>query len=106
MIHATGSGNEEASSLVSISEAIEYGCEETGESPIQRYFLDYENEHANRQWFKSRKAPNLYKQHVSHKPDFQRSLQLGLSNMETHIEGNYVWFVVDVNANRKILARL
>ena len=98
VIHATGGGNEDATSLVSISEAIEYGCEETGESPIQRYFLDYENEHANGQKIKSRKVSKLYKQHAGHKPDFQQILQLSLSNMESHIEGNYVWFVVNVNA--------
>ena len=98
VIHATGGGNEDATSLVSISDAIEYGCKKTGESPIQRYFLDYENEHADRQKIKNPRVSKLYKQHAGHKPDFQQSLQLSLSNMETHIEGNYVWFVVDVNA--------
>lgn len=98
VIHAIAGGNEDAPSLVSITEAIEYGCEETGESPIQRYFLDYENEPANGQKTKNRKVPNLYKQHASHEPDLQQSLQLSLSNIETHIEGNYVWLVVDVNA--------
>ena len=98
VIHATGGGNEDPSSLISIAEAIEYGCEETGESPIQRYFLDYENEHANRQKFGNRKVANLIKHHVSHKRDLQQTLQLSLSNMEVHIEGNYVWLVMDVNA--------
>jgi len=98
VIHATGGGNEDPSSLISIAEAIEYGCEETGESPIQRYFLDYENEHANGQKFRSRKVANLFKHHVSQKPDFQQALQLSLSNMEAHIEGNFVWLVMDVNA--------
>jgi len=98
VIHATGGGNEDPSSLISIAEAIEYGCEETGESPIQRYFLDYENEHANGQKFGHRKVANLFKHHVSHKPDFQQTLQLSLSNMEVHIEGNYVWLVMDVNS--------
>lgn len=98
VIHATGGGNEDPSSLISIAEAIEYGCEETGESPIQRYFLDYENEHANRQKSRSRKVANLFKNHVSQKPDFQQALQLSLSKLETHTEGNYLWLVMDVNA--------
>ena len=98
VIHATGGGNEDPSSLISIAEAIEYGCEETGESPIQRYFLDYENVHAKGQKFGHRKVAKLFKHHESHKPDFQQALQLSLSKLETHIEGNYLWLVMGVNA--------
>lgn len=82
--------------LVTIIEAVERGWEEADGSPFRRYYLDFEGARYIESGGQNEGLTDLVEHHVVPEGDALSDLELELSNIETHIEGDFAWAIADV----------
>ena len=88
--------NEDAEELVAIIGAIEEGWEQADGTPFREHFLDFPGARYIESGGQNEGLNDLVEQHVEPEGDALEGLELSLTNIETHFEGNFAWAVADV----------
>lgn len=99
-------------SLVDIIGAIEKGWEQGDGAPFESHFLDFEGARYIESGGQNEGLTDLVENHVEPEGHALANFDLVFSNVETHIEGDFAWAIVDVELtatvvrdNRKIHRR-
>lgn len=88
--------NENAEELVAIIGAIEEGWEQADGTPFREHFLDFPGARYIESGGQNEGLNDLVEHHVEPEGDALDGLELSLTNIETHFEGNFAWAVADV----------
>jgi hypothetical protein len=88
--------NEDAEELVAIIGAIEEGWEQADGTPFREHFLDFPGARYIESGGQNEGLNDLVEHHVEPEGDALEGLELSLTNIETHFEGNFAWAVADV----------
>ena len=89
--------NETDSALVNIIKSVERGWEAADGVPFRQYFLDFEGARYIESGGQNEGLDDLVTHHVEPEGDSLDGLDLTFTNIETHIEGDFAWAVVDVD---------
>ncbi len=87
--------DDDAAHLVAIIHAIERGWEEADGTPFREHFLDFEGARYIESGGQNAGLSDLVEHHVEPEGDALDSLELTFSKIETHIEGDFAWAVVN-----------
>ena len=90
------SANEDAAELVAIIGAIETGWEQADGTPFRKHFLDFPGARYIESGGQNKGLTDLVEHHVEPEGDALEGLELSLTNIETHFEGDFAWAVADV----------
>lgn len=82
--------------LLSIIEAVRMGWLEADGTPFRRHFLDFEGARYFETGGQNVGLTDLVEHHVEPEADAFTEFELNLSNIETHIEGDFAWALADV----------
>lgn len=93
---ATAESNEDQAALIDIIEAIEKGWEEADGSTFRRYYLDFDGARYFESGGQNTGLEDLVEHHVEPEGDAFSSFDLSLTNIETHLEGDFAWALADV----------
>lgn len=88
--------------LVNIIESIERGWETADGTPFRQHFLDFEGARYIESGGQNEGLDDLVTHHVEPEGDALDGLDLTFSNIETHIEGDFAWAVVDVEVRATV----
>ncbi len=86
---------DDAAELVAIIQAVEKGWEEADGTPFRKHFLDFEGARYIESGGQNAGLSDLVEHHVEPEGDALDSLELTFSKIETHIEGDFAWAVVN-----------
>ena len=86
---------DDAAQLVAIIQAVEKGWEEADGTPFREHFLDFEGARYIESGGQNAGLSDLVEHHVEPEGDALDSLELTFSKIETHIEGDFAWAVVN-----------
>jgi len=87
--------SEPAASRVAVIQAVEKGWEEADGTPFREHFLDFEGARYIESGGQNAGLSDLVEHHVEPEGDALDSLELTFSKIETHIEGDFAWAVVN-----------
>jgi hypothetical protein len=87
---------DDAAALIDIIDAIEKGWEQSDGTPFREHFLNFEGARYIESGGQNEGLTDLVEHHVEPEGDALESLELSLSNVETHIEGDLAWAIADV----------
>ena len=90
------SADEDADALVAIIGAIETGWEQADGTPFRQHFLDFPGARYIESGGQNEGLTDLVEHHVEPEGDALEGLELSLTNIETHFEGDFAWAVADV----------
>lgn len=90
------SAHEDADALVAIIGAIETGWEQADGTPFRQHFLDFPGARYIESGGQNEGLTDLVEHHVEPEGDALEGLELSLTNIETHFEGDFAWAVADV----------
>ncbi|MFB3103959.1 MAG: DUF4440 domain-containing protein [Pseudomonadales bacterium] len=90
---STGSDEQ---SLVAIVKAIERGWANADGQPFRAHFLDFEGARYIESGGQNEGLSDLIEHHVVPEGDALSDFDLNFSNIETHVEGDFAWAIVDV----------
>ena len=90
------SANEDNEELVAIIGAIEAGWEQADGTPFRKHFLDFQGARYIESGGQNKGLTDLVEHHVEPEGDALEGLELSLTNIETHFEGDFAWAVADV----------
>lgn len=96
------SADEDRQALVGIIEAIERGWEEADGTPFRQHFLDFEGARYIEGGGQNKGLRELIEHHVEPEGDALADFKLELSNIETHVEGDFAWAIADVELTATI----
>ena len=82
--------------IVGIIEAIERGWETADGAPFRQHYLDFEGARYIEGGGQNEGLTDLIEHHVEPEGDTLSEFELELSNIETHIEGEFAWAIADV----------
>lgn len=82
--------------LIDIIEAIERGWETADGTPFRQHYLDFEGARFIEGGGQNKGLTDLIEHHVEPEGDALSDFDLELSNIETHIEGDFAWAIADV----------
>lgn len=82
--------------LLSIIEAIEHGWEESDDTPFWQHYLDFEGARYIEGGSQNEGLRDLIEHHVEPEGDALAGFELELSNIETHVKGDFAWAIADV----------
>ena len=88
--------NEDTEELVAIIGAIEAGWEQADGTPFRKHFLDFQGARYIESGGQNKGLTDLVEHHVEPEGDALEGLELSLTNIETHFEGDFAWAVADV----------
>lgn len=88
--------NEDTEELVAIIGAIEAGWEQADGTPFRKHFLDFPGARYIESGGQNKGLTDLVEHHVEPEGDALEGLELSLTNIETHFEGDFAWAVADV----------
>ena len=88
--------------LVAIIDAVEKGWEQGDGTPFRDHFLDFEGARYIESGGQNTGLSDLVENHVEPEGDALDSLQLEISNIETHIEDDFAWAVADIEVKATI----
>ena len=88
--------DDDSAALIAIIDAVEKGWEQADGTPFRQHFLDFEGARYIETGGQNTSLTDLIEHHVEPEGDSLDNLQLDLSNVETHIEGDFAWAVADV----------
>ena len=88
--------DEDAEALVAIIGAIEAGWEQADGTPFRKHFLDFQGARYIESGGQNEGLTDLVEHHVEPEGDALEGLELSLTNIETHFEGDFAWAVADV----------
>jgi hypothetical protein len=83
--------------LAAIIDAIEKGWEQGDGQPFREHYLDYEGARYIEGGGQNEGLDDLVGHHVEPEGDALADFELNLTNVETHVEGDFAWAVVDVD---------
>lgn len=82
--------------LIAIINAVEAGWEDADGTPFRKHFLDFPGARYIESGGQNEGLTDLVEHHVEPEGDALEDLDLSLTNIETHIEGDFAWAVADV----------
>lgn len=82
--------------LRAIINAVEIGWEQADGTPFRAHFLDFPGARYIESGGQNEGLTDLVEHHVEPEGDALDGLDLSLTNIETHIEGDFAWAVADV----------
>lgn len=83
-------------SLINIIESVERGWETADGTPFRQHFLDFEGARYFESGGQNKGLEDLVTHHVEPEGDAFDGFELTFGNVETHIEGDFAWAIVDV----------
>ncbi len=86
---------DDALALVAIIDAVAIGWEQADGTPFREHFLDFEGARYVESGGQNTGLDDLVEHHVEPEGDALDSLELTFSKIETHIEGDFAWAVVN-----------
>ncbi len=103
LVLTTGAkADSDAADLVAIIGAIETGWENADGTPFRKHFLDFPGARYIESGGQNEGLADLVEHHVVPEGDALEGLELSLTNIETHIEGDFAWAVADVEVKALI----
>ncbi len=87
----------DSAELVAIIDAIEKGWEQGDGTPFRQHYLDFEGARYVESGGQNEGLSDLVEHHVEPEGDALGNFELSLSNVETHIEGEFAWAITDVD---------
>lgn len=87
---------EDSAALIAIIDAIEKGWEQGDGTPFRKHYLDFEGARYVESGGQNEGLSDLVEHHVEPEGDALGNFELSLSNVETHIEGDFAWAITDV----------
>jgi len=95
--------DEDRQALVEIIQAVESGWENGDGTPFRKHFLDFEGARYVETGGQNEGLTDLVENHVEPEGDALDDFDLVFSNVETHIEGDFAWAIVDVELKATIV---
>lgn len=95
--------DEDRQALVEIVQAVESGWENGDGTPFWKHFLDFEGARYVETGGQNEGLTDLIEHHVEPEGDALADFDLIFSNIETHIEGDFAWAIVDVELKATIV---
>jgi len=87
----------DSTAIVAIIDDIEKGWEEGDGTPFREHYLDFEGARYVESGGQNQGLTDLVEHHVEPEGDALGEFELTLSNIETHIEGDFAWAIADVD---------
>jgi len=87
---------DDSAELIAIIDAIEKGWEQGDGQPFREHFLDFPGARYIEGGGQNEGLTDLVEHHVEPEGDALGDFELNLTNIETHIEGDFAWAVADV----------
>ncbi len=88
--------------LVAIIDAIEKGWEQGDGTPFREHFLDWDGARYVESGGQNEGLTDLVEHHVEPEGDALSNFELGLTNVETHFEGDFAWAIADVEVKATV----
>ena len=96
LLAAGAKADSDAAKLIAIIGAVEAGWEDADGTPFRKHFLDFPGARYIESGGQNEGLTDLVEHHVEPEGDALEGLDLSLTNIETHIEGDFAWAVADV----------
>ena len=93
---------DDSAALVAIIDAIEKGWEHGDGQPFREHYLDFDGARYIESGGQNEGLRDLVEHHVEPEGDALADFELSLSNVETHIEGEFAWAIADVEVKATI----
>ena len=87
---------DDSGALISIIDAVEKGWEQANGEPFREHFLDFEGARYIESGGQNAGLTDLIEHHVEPEGDEFNDFELNLSNVETHVEGDFAWAIAEV----------
>jgi len=87
---------DDSAALMAIIDAVEKGWLEADGTPFREHFLDFDGARYIESGGQNAGLTDLIEHHVEPEADSLDSFELNLSNVETHIEGDFAWAIANV----------
>ncbi len=87
---------DDSAALIAIIDAVEKGWEHGDGKPFREHFLDFDGARYIESGGQNAGLTDLIEHHVEPEGDALDSFELNLSNVETHVEGDFAWAIADV----------
>jgi hypothetical protein len=88
--------DDDSAALIEIIDAVEKGWEQADGTPFREHFLDFKGARYIESGGQNTGLTDLIEHHVEPEGDALDNLELNLSNVETHVEGDFAWAIADV----------
>lgn len=88
---------DDSAALIAIIDAVEKGWEQSDAQPFREHYMDFEGARYIESGGQNTGLTDLIEHHVVPEGDSLDNFELSLSNVETHIEGDFAWAVADVD---------
>ncbi len=88
--------DDDSAALIAIIDAVEKGWEQADGTPFREHFLDFEGARYIESGGQNTGLTDLIEHHVEPEGDTLDGLELNLTNIETHIEGDFAWAIANV----------
>ena len=92
----------DAATLAAIIDAVEKGWEQADGTPFRAHFLDFEGARYVESGGQNDGLTDLIDHHVEPEGDSLDALELNLTNIETHVEGDFAWAIADVEVKATV----
>lgn len=87
---------------MAIIDAVEKGWEQADGDPFRAHFLDFEGARYVESGGQNDGLTDLIDHHVEPEGDALDGLELNLTNIETHVEGDFAWAIADVEVKATV----
>ncbi len=94
--HQVQAQQDDSAALIAIIDAVEKGWEQGDGQPFRTHFLDFEGARYIESGGQNAGLTDLIEHHVEPEGDALDSFELTISNIDTHVEGDFAWAVADV----------
>jgi hypothetical protein len=102
LLAAGAKADSDAAKLIAIIGAVEAGWEDADGTPFRKHFLDFPGARYIESGGQNEGLTDLVEHHVEPEGDALEGLDLSLTNIETHIEGDFAWAVADVEVKAMV----
>ena len=87
---------DDSAALVAIIDAVEKGWEQGDGTPFREHYLDYDGARYVESGGQNEGLTDLIEHHVEPEGDALDNFELMLSDVETHVEGDFAWAIANV----------
>ena len=87
---------DDSAALIAIIDAVEKGWVQADGKPFREHFLDFDGARYIESGGQNAGLTDLIEHHVEPEGDALDSFELNLSNVETHVEGDFAWAIANV----------
>ena len=94
--------DDDSAALIAIIDAVEKGWEQADGQPFWEHYLNFEGARYIESGGQNTSLTDLIEHHVEPEGDALDSLELDLSNVETHIEGDFAWAIANVEVKATV----